>query len=146
MSMLTGISSEGLSTPLSVYSLESKFWPALKSHADANGLEPRQYEGGSHFVGDVHLSGYGGQPQFTEYLINSGHTAEVAAVYSAAFSAFVNAGGIHPSKFVEAGPTSQFGTWAGIRYWPTVANGDRIDTDNPVWKATSNFNNDIDPR
>ena len=139
-SMLAGTCSEGLGTEISVASLQARFWPAMKAIAAANGLEFRQYEGGCHFVGDAYLNGYGGQPQFTEYLINSGHSSEVGAVYAAAYSAFLNAGGSHPSKFVEAGATSQFGTWAGIRYWPTIGNGNKVDSENPVWKATTEFN------
>lgn len=138
-SLLNGTCSEGFKTSVSVSSLKSTYWPALKALASANGLELRQYEGGSHFVGDTYLNGYGGQPQFTEFLVSSGHSAEIAEVYAAGYAAFIDAGGTRPSKFVEAGPTSQFGTWAGIRYWPTAANSNRTDTANPVWKATTNF-------
>ena len=138
-SLLTGTCSEGFKTTGSVAAMKSTYWPALKALANANGLELRQYEGGSHFVGDIYLNGYGGQPQFTEFLINSGHSPEIGAVYAAAFSAFLEAGGTRPAKFVEGGSTSQFGTWAGIRYWPTAANSNKIDNANPVWTATTTF-------
>lgn len=138
-SMLNGTCSEGLTTIVNVSSLKTTYWPALKTLASANGLELRQYEGGSHFVGDIYLNGYGGQPQFTEFLVNSGHSAEIGAVYAAAYAAFLAVGGTRPAKFVEGGLTSQFGTWAGIRYWPTAGNSNKIDNANPVWKATINF-------
>jgi len=138
-SMLTGNCPEGLVTTGNVAALRATYWPGLKTLASANGLELRQYEGGSHFVGDIYLNGYGGQPQFTEFLINSGHSAEIGAVYAAAYAAFLTSGGTRPAKFVEGGLTSQFGTWAGIRYWPTAANSSKIDNANPVWKATTNF-------
>lgn len=64
----------------------------------------------------------------------------MGAVYAAAYAGFIAAGGVRPAKFVEGGQTSRYGTWGGIRFWPTVANGNRIDTANPVWKATTDFN------
>jgi hypothetical protein len=139
-SLLTGNCSEGFTTSISVAKLKSTYWPALKTLATANGLELRQYEGGSHFIGDNYLNAYGGQAQFTEYMLNSGHSPEMAAVYTAGYAAFIAVGGVHPSKYTEGGAISQFGTWAGIRFWPTVANGNKVDTDNPVWKATTDFN------
>lgn len=142
-SMLTGSCSEGFTSPISVANLRSTYWPPLKTLATANGLDLRQYEGGLHFVGDTYLNGFGGQAQFTEYLLNSGHSPEIAAVYAAGYAAFMAVGGVHPAKFVEGGATSQFGTWAGIRFWPTVANGNKIDTANPVWKATVDFNGSV---
>ena len=138
-SMLTGNCSEGFATTGNVAALTLTYWPALKAIASANGLELRQYEGGSHFVGDIYLNGYGGQPQFTEFLINSGHSVEIGTVYTAGYTAFLAVGGTRPAKFVEGGQTSQFGTWAGIRYWPTAANSSKIDSANPVWKATTQF-------
>jgi hypothetical protein len=139
-SLLTGSCSEGFASPVSVANLRSTYWPALKTIAAANGLELRQYESGSHFVGDTYLNGFGGQAKFTEYLVSSGHSPEMGAVYAAGYAAFIAIGGVHPAKFTEGGATSQFGTWAGIRFWPTVANGNKIDTANPVWKATTDFN------
>jgi hypothetical protein len=138
-SLVSGACSDGFVTQINVATLQSYYWPNLKTLALANGLELRQYEGGCHFLGDSYLNAYGGEPQFTEFLLNFGHSPEVAAVYAAAYTAFVAIGGKHPSKFVEGGPTSRFGTWAGIRFWPTVANKGKIDDSNPVWKATTTF-------
>ncbi|MEH2535994.1 hypothetical protein V1277_004706 [Bradyrhizobium sp. AZCC 1588] len=139
-SLLTGNCSEGFISPINVANLRSTYWPALKTLATANGLDLRQYESGAHFVGDVYLTGFGGQAQFTEYLVNSGHSPEVGAVYAAGYAAFIAVGGIHPAKYTEGGASSRYGTWAGIRFWPTVANGNKVDTANPVWKATVDFN------
>ena len=83
-------------------------------------MDFRQYEGGAHFVGDPYLTGFGGQTQFTDYLVNSGHSPEeIAAVYTAMYAAFLAVGGVNPAKFTEGGATSQFGTWAGIRLAPS---------------------------
>jgi hypothetical protein len=131
-SWLNGIT-EDFSTSVSVRSLKENFWPAQKAVADAHGLDLRQYEGGLHYVGDTYLAGYGGNPQFTEFLVNIGHTKETAEIYSAMYAAFFQVGGNYPAKFVEAGQTSQYGTWAGMRFIP----GDEI---NPVWTATRDAN------
>jgi hypothetical protein len=139
-SLLTGSCSEGFSSSINVAILRSTHWPALKSLATANGMELRQYEGGLTFVGDAYLNGFGGQAQFTEYLLNCGHSPEIAGVYAAAYAAFIAVGGVHPAKYTEGGGISQYGMWAGIRFWPTVANGNKIDTANPVWKVTTDFN------
>ena len=139
-SLLTGACSEGFTTNSSVAKLRSTYWPALKTIATAYGLELRQYEGGCHFVGDAYMTGYGGEPQFTDYLLNFGHSTELAADYAASYVAFKDVGGLYPSKFVEGGQTSRYGTWAGIRFWPAVANGNTKDTDNPVWRAVLEAN------
>lgn len=118
--------------------LRDTYWPAQKAVAVANGLDLRQYEGGLHYVGDAYLSGFGGNAQFTEYLLALGHSADIAAVYTESYNAFITAGGDHPSKFVEGGQTSQFGTWAGIRFIPG-------DENNPVWVAVVTFNGPEDP-
>lgn len=131
-SWVNGISN-GLVTDLSVANLREKYWPAQKAIADEHGLELTQYEGGLHFVGDFFLSGYGGNPQFTEFLVNTGHTEETAAVYTAMYNAFFQIGGRHPSKFVEASVDSQFGTWGGMRFIPG-------DEGNPVWRAVRQAN------
>ena len=79
------------------------------------------------------MSGFGGNPQFTEYLVNTGHTKETAEVYAAMYAAFFQIGGHYPAKFVEGGQTSQYGTWAGMRSIPG-------DENNPVWIATRRAN------
>jgi len=127
-SWLTG-EAEGLLTSVSVKSLTETFWPAQKAIADAHGLDLRQYEGGSQYVGDLFLAGYGGNPQFTEYLVNIGNTEETAEVYAAMYAAFFQVGGHYPAKFVEATSPGPFGTWGGMRFIPG-------DESNPVWVAT----------
>jgi hypothetical protein len=131
-SWLNGISNDFV-TDLSVANLRDRYWPAQKAIADAHRLELTQYEGGLHFVGDVFLTGYGSNRQFTEYLVNIGHTEETAAVYAAMYEAFFRIGGHRPSKFVEGGTDSQYGTWAGMRFIPG-------DEGNPVWRAVRQAN------
>ena len=133
-SWLSG-SASGFDTVVSVASLRDKFWPGQKVLADAVGLDLRQYEGGLHFVGDAYLTGYGGNPQFTEFVINTSHTQETANVYAAMYQAFFKIGGHYPAKFVEAGTPGQYGTWGGMRFIPG-------DDSNPVWVATRESNAD----
>ena len=80
--------------------------------------------------------GIGGNTQLTDYLCNNSRSRELAVVYTAMYSAFLAIGGEFPAKYVLDGPVSQFGTWGGITYWPTVANGNISDVSNPVWQAT----------
>jgi hypothetical protein len=136
LSMINGTSPSGFTTDVSVAALRTKFWPAQLSLAHANGLILQQYEGGSHLVGDAYLTGYGGNEQYTEFLLQHGHSREIAAVYSAMYDSFREIGGQYPCKHVADGTVSQYGTWAAIRYWPTLANRGSKDTDNPVWQAT----------
>ena len=128
-------SSGGFVTGHSIASLRDKIWPAQKAIADAAELDLRQYEGGLHFVGDIHLQGYGGNPQFSDYLVHIGHTKETADVYAAMYSAFFKIGGHYPSKFVEAGPSGPYGTWGGMRFIPG-------DEHNPVWAAVRKANDE----
>jgi hypothetical protein len=125
--------SDGFVTEVSVARLRQVHWPAQKAIADANHLDLTQYEGGLHFVGSSYLAGYGGQPQFNEYLYSLGHSAQIAAVYTAMYDAFFGIGGRYPSKFVEGGQTSRYGTWAGMRFIPG-------DEGNPVWRAVRRAN------
>jgi hypothetical protein len=124
--------------------LVNTIWPPQKTIATANGLELNQYEGGCHVVGNPYLTGAGGNAQYMEFLFNLGHSSEMAAVYAASYSGFFQVGGINPSKFVEGGASSQFGTWAGVRHWPLAANSDDDDADNPVWLAVLAANEDPD--
>jgi hypothetical protein len=126
-------SSEGFATVHSIASLKDKIWPAQKSVADAAGLDLRQYEGGLSFAGDIQLAGYGGNPQFTDYLVHIGYTQETAHVYAAMYSAFFQIGGHYPAKFVEGGSSGPYGMWAGMRFIPG-------DQGNPVWVATRDAN------
>jgi len=139
-SLLHGQSASGFLTAVSVAALGSKFWPDQLSLARANRLILQQYEGGSHLVGDAYLTGYGGNSQYNEYLLQHGHSREIAAVYSAMYQSFEKLGGSYPCKYLAEGLVSQFGTWAGVRYWPTAANHDSKDIDNPVWRATTAAN------
>jgi hypothetical protein len=128
-------SSEGFVTGHSIASLRDEIWPAQRAVADAAGLDLRQYEGGLHFVGDINLASYGGNPQFTEYLVHIGHTKETAEVYTAMYLAFFQIGGHYPSKFVEGGPTGPYGTWGGMRFIPG-------DEHNSVWAAVQKANSE----
>lgn len=142
-SLLEGKSEYGYSTTVSIASLRSTLWPAQLLLARANGMTLQQYEGGCHFVGDAYLTGYGGNPQFTEYLLQLGHSRDVAAVYRTMYDGFHKLGGHYPSKYVADGSVSQFGCWAAVRYWPTRANHNSKDTSNPVWRATISANQPI---
>ncbi len=124
---------DGIVTEVSVAALKARFWPQQLALAKAHGLALRQYEGGLHFVGDAHLVAFGGNPQFTDFLIHIGHSAETAEVYREAYQAFTDIGGTMPAKYVEAGNSSQYGTWSGMRFLPG-------DERNPVWEATRKFN------
>jgi hypothetical protein len=135
-SFLTGTSSSGFTTGVHVGNLTSTYWPAQIAIASANGLEHNQYEGGCHFCGAIGLTGYAGNSQYTEYLMANAHSPEVAEVYAAMYANFISVGGLQPSKFVEGGSVGRFGSWAGVRYWPTTATGGTKDTSNPVWLAT----------
>ena len=99
-----------------------------------------QYEGNLHFVGDAYLTGYGGQTQFTEFLLQFGYCAENAEVLASMYQAWVKLIGDEAAKFVEAGSPSQFGVWSGIRFWPLAANSSAADTSNSVWQATLRAN------
>jgi hypothetical protein len=66
------------------------------------------YEGGSHFVGNVYLSGYGGinllGDRFTDFNINVSHSAQMARVYRAMYEAFDKIGGKLASLYTLDGP------------------------------------------
>lgn len=144
-SLLTGTCSFGYNTGVSVAALKATYWPAQRAIALANGMDLRQYEGGSQYVGDGHIAVSGIGTQFNEYLIQTGHLSDMASVYAASYKAFTQVGGIFPSKFVEGGNTSQFGTWCGIRWWKNAGNSGVDDTGNPVWQAAMNFNENLQP-
>lgn len=136
----TGTCSSGLLTQaVFINDLQNTYWPDQKAIADANGLVLDQYEGGFHFTGGIGLTGYSDDnvpgALFTEFMIQAGHSLEVAAIYSKVYRAFTAIGGVYPSKFVEAGQTTRFGAWPGIRHFP-CADDLAGDFGNPVWKAT----------
>jgi hypothetical protein len=66
----------------------------------------------------------------------SGYSEEFAEVYTAMYQASTRLG-ILPSKFVDGGPPSHFGTWGAIRF--------PGDEDNPVCQATKDFNDNPPP-
>jgi hypothetical protein len=115
-------------------------WPAQKSLAESYGVELRQYEAGYALCGDVFLAGWGSQPQFVEFLCANAHSAEPAALIKQHMERWHAMGLKYPSQFTECGVATQFGAWNALRFWPTVANGDTIDTDNPRWQAMVEFN------
>ena len=59
-----------------------------------------------------------GNRQFTEYLVNIGHTEETAAVYAAMYDAFFCIGGPSPSKFVEGAQTRNTETGPACALYP----------------------------
>lgn len=135
-SFLTGSCSFGYSTSINVAVSKSTYWPNQLTIAQANGLTLRQYEGGSNVAGNLFLSGFGGQAQFTEFAVANAHSAEMATVYAAMYSGFPTIGGEFPAKFVEGGQISASGCWGGISFWPSIGNGNTSDITNPVWLAT----------
>jgi hypothetical protein len=100
--------------------------------ADANGLGFIQYEGGNHndpkFFGQLSAPE---QADLMQFYKNSNHTPEDAGNYTRIFQDFVDMGGVYPSKFVEMGPVSRYGSWGGLRY---------IGDKNAVWDAVVAFN------
>lgn len=135
-SLRSGICQFGFETVVNLSSLRRRHWPEQLKIARANGLTLRQYEGGCHFVGDAYLAGFGGNSMYLEYLLHHAHSPQAASVYRDMYKGFSQVGGECPSKFVADGAVGQYGTWAGIRFWPTVANDNRSDIGNPVWQAT----------
>lgn len=136
LSLLEGKCPAGFSTQVSVAALRKTYWPAQLALADAYNLVLQQYEGGCHLVGDAYLTGYGGNADYTEYLLHHGHSLEVTHVYEEMYKGFRKAGGQLAAKYLADGTVSQFGSWAGVRYWPTLANRSSNDCGNPVWQAT----------
>lgn len=130
----------GYSAPIHLDDMRDTYWPAHKALAEAVGLTLICYEGGNHFVGDIQLTANGGEPRFTEWMIQFGYSPECAEVYATAYLFALRTGIAHAAKFVEAGQISQYGTWAGIRFWPLAANDNTDDTGNPVWQATLRAN------
>lgn len=130
----------GYTVGVDIAALVATYWPAQKTVADTYGLGLKQYEGGCHLVGANGLTGNGGNTQYTEYLFYSGHSEEFSFAYDAALQGFKAIGGELPSKFLADGVSSQFGTWGGIRYWPTTGNSNTDDTGNPVWLAVRRAN------
>ena len=144
-SFLTGTCTAGFATSGSVVNLQTVQWPAHMTIAQANGLELRQYENGSQFVGGGDIAGNGGNAQFTDYMLNTGWGTEIAAVYAAGLSAFYKLGGKYPDQFTIDGGGSRFGTWGALRFWKTNGNGNTDDTGNPKYQAILNFNNNKIP-
>lgn len=131
-SLQHGTCTAGFVTGVYVDNLVSTYWPAQKTIADANGLLLQQYESGSQFVGNFALQNPG-NAQFSEYLLASGHSAEIAVVYAAGYSGFTGLGGVNPSKYHMGGISTFFGTWGGMQTIPESPS-------NPVWQAVINAN------
>jgi hypothetical protein len=127
----------GLTISLHIEIYSGTYIPASKSAFAARGLGLRQYEANCALIGDTRLTANGGEPQFNEYVVANGHSAETAAVYAESYRRYIAIGVVEPSKFLADGTTSYLGTWAGVRFWPLVANGNTDDTGNPVWLAVS---------
>lgn len=144
-SMLTGTCAAGVNTSISVASLRSTHYPANKTKADSIGVKLKQYEGGCHFVGGAYTQAQGANFILSEFLVMTGHRPEFATVYRASYKAFFACGGILPAKFVDAGTSSRYGTWPGYRWLPTAANGNVGDTNNAVWVAVKDWNDNLQP-
>ena len=138
---INGTCSSGLyMVDISVRKLKNKLWPAQKTFADRFGLTLVQYEGGCHFVGGTYISGYGGDgkniigDRFTDFLVGSAHSSELASAYAASYQAWKDLGFKHAAKYVEGGAPGRYGSWGGMRCLKMAAhpNGD---VDNPVWQA-----------
>ncbi|MDB5177518.1 MAG: hypothetical protein JWN75_1186 [Candidatus Saccharibacteria bacterium] len=142
---ITGTSTSGVTVYAGQLPHLEAQWAAHMAIVQPLGMDVVQYEGGLHMLGDIYLAGYSGTPQFNEYLFNYGHSAEVAVVYKTIAQAFYKMGGKRPAKFVEAGSSSQYGTWGGFQFLPTVGNSETTDTTNPVWQAVKSFNSGVFP-
>jgi hypothetical protein len=143
-SILTGTCSEGFTTSLSVAQYLNVYIPAQVAYCASVGMGCRQYEGGCGMSGDVYLTGFGGEPQVTGYVIQFGHTEEAGDLYDAYYRGCLALGVSYPSKFVAEGSPSRYGTWGGYRFYPTVSNGGTTD-DNPVMVAVRKYNSEAVP-
>src|SRR6266581_696264 len=141
----TGTSPFGFASSFSVSTLLSGTWPAIYALAKPMGIGMKMYEGGNNLCGDAYIANAGFNTQCTEYCIAYGYSSEAGDVYKAMQVAFLKAGGGRPSKFVDAGLVSQYGTWSAIRYFKTTANGNVDDTGNPVWQAVLDVNSNPQP-
>jgi len=111
----------------------------LKAFAKTKGLGIGQYEGNYGFYGDPNLRANGAEIQFVQYLVGICNSPEMAATYDEFYRVCYSLGIDRPSKFVEAGPASQYGAWGGILYWPLAANGNTSHASNPVWRAVLKY-------
>jgi hypothetical protein len=129
----------GLVLPFPFTYMQS-IWADQKILATDNGLQMRQYEGGNHFLGVGPVTAYGGEPQLNKFVAQWGHCQESADVQGSFCAAWNTLGGFEAAKFQEAGAIDRSGCWAGIRYWPTVANGGTTDINNPLWQTITYYN------
>jgi hypothetical protein len=122
-------------TTVSIADLKNTIWPAIKTVANANGLGLIQYEAGAH--DNLSATQYT-DAQFADFWMTMRYDPVYAALYTEMFQAFLDIGGVAPSKFVEAaGQSPQFGSWGAMRW---LGGGvTNIDT-NPVWNAVQGFN------
>ncbi len=125
-------------TSLSVDNYTQIYIPALIGYIETYGLGYSQYEGNYGFSGDGNLQSYR-ETQLREFIVSGGHSDEMGAVYDESYIRYIALGIDNVSKFVEAGPSSQFGPWSGVRFWPLTANGEVGDEGNPVWTAWKKY-------
>lgn len=122
-------------TTISIADLKNTIWPAIKTVANANGLGIIQYEGGAH---DNLNSTQAADSQFGDFWLTMRYDSVYAALYTEMFQAFLDGGGVAPSKFVEAqAPTVLFGSWGGMRW---LGGGVTNIDANPVWNNVQGFN------
>lgn len=117
---------------LSLVTQRDTLWPAHKAIADSYGLALTGYEGGTHFVGNITLTGFGGDLPFTRAMIINAYTPEMAECSEWCHREWLRLGCTKPSKYVDGFTPSQFGCWAGMRWLPSTTQpyGDN----NPVWE------------
>lgn len=122
-----------LSTSVHWQNYLTNYLPLLKTAAVNLGLTLGQYEGNWGLTFNPVIAGKG-HPKALEFLYNCANSSEISVVYAAMFKGSI-ALGVRPSKFQDIGAISLNGAWAGIRWYPTTANGGTTDNSNPVWNA-----------
>jgi hypothetical protein len=95
---MTGTCMAGYTTSQNLNYLNGTVFPKQLLTCNANGLIAEQYEGGGNFYGDAFISGFGGSPQFTDFTISYGRSANVAAIFAASYGTWAGFGGC-PSKW-----------------------------------------------
>jgi len=93
-SFLSGTCAFVIPTSVSVASMKASFWPAQLAIAPPpTALTLRHMKEGATLFGDAYLSGYGGMPNLPTTSLRNSRSEEMAAVYTAMYSAFRAIGG-----------------------------------------------------
>lgn len=166
-SFITGYSDYGYKTGqnLTYFRKSDGPWTAQKAVCDQYGLDLTQYESGCHHVGSTYVTGWHGEQvpingdpdqgwsfpttniknggnytgaRFTEWNLSQSHAEPISEVYYEGMRRFTELGGKRPSKFVEGGAVSRYGSWGAVRWAKRgTSEGDYY---NPVWKAVVAYN------